>query len=342
MNLNELFEEAAARKASDVHLVSGEVARIRIDGLLTRLDEPALSSDEFAALLDPVVPPEAWARVRSGVPYERTVTHAKFNITLTLLRAANDRYAATFRIVLGDIPDLAQAGEGAMDLIESIMDAPCGLALIAGPPGSGKVTTASSIVEAINAAKPARIFVIQCTPAFVFSSKEGLVTQICVGQDIDTCERALEYCHRADPDVIAVNDITNGEVLRQLVILAETGHLVIANLHAESVPDVFRRLANAAGSEAEALYTALAKTLLAVTVQRLLRRTDRLGRVPAFEWLKCGPAVREAVAAGDLAKIAALQATDPDCRSLQAALDALVAEGKIGREAAEARLGGTS
>jgi twitching motility protein PilT len=249
-------------------------------------------------------------------------------------RAAESGFVATFRILIAEVPGLDKIGEGAMPLMEKIIDAHCGLVLIAGPMGSGKVTTASSIIETINATKVARIFAVSGSPFFTFRSKLSMVTQLYVGQDFESYESALEALGHADPDIIAVDDIPNGEALRQTVMLADKGHLVIANLHADSVTDVLRRLFDAARADAFALRRALSQSLYVITVQRLFARASGTGRVPAYEWCFATPAVKNAILHGDLDRVAHLQSSEPESRSLEATLSELVAEGKITEEAA--------
>ncbi len=329
MMITELFEEAVARKASDIHLATGEAPCLRISGDLIRLEKPALDRESMMDLLSPVVPQDSWARIHSGLSVDRSVHHGDLNFSLIVFRSADDGLAATFRIIPAEIPGLDIIGEGAPELMDIILKARRGLVLIAGPVMSGKGTSAASLLDAINATVAARIFVIDTSPSYGYKSKLGMVTQLRVGFDFDNYERALETAHLADPDVIYVNDIPTAEALRQTMILAETGHLVIANLHADSVTDVFKRLFHAAGGDAAALHEALAQSLIVVSVQRLFRRLDGTSRVPAYEWLSNTSAVKQALLAGDLGRIAELQRIEPESRSLDAALDQLVQSGNI-------------
>ena len=201
---------------------------------------------------------------------------------------------------------------------------------LTGPSGSGKWTTACSIVETINLEKLARIFVVGNHPSYRFESKKGMVTEIHVGQDCDSYDRALEIAHQADLDVVALDDIPTLETLRAALTLAATGHLVIANLHAVSPVEAVERLLESAGTEADALRRALSENLVAVTAQRLLPGVEG-GRAPAYEWIVNTPTIRQALQDGNLAEA---HAADPECRTLSAALDILVASGRITEETA--------
>ena len=334
MNLTELFESAVSQKASDIHLAVGEPPFFRIGGKLVRQELPVLDSPSLEKMLQGVLTPEAWARLNSGIPVERQFLQGDLSFSSVIFRSGGEGLCATFRIIQADVPSLEKIGEGAMELVQQIIDSRRGLVLIAGPTASGKNTTASAIAEAINQTKADRIFIVGKGPNYRHRSKQGMVTQLQVGLDFETYERALEALLAADLDVVTVDDIPTAEALRQIIILAETGHLVIANMHADSVTDVLRRLFHAAGGDALALHRSLAQNLIYITVQRLFQRANGTGRVPAYEWLAATPEVRQAILHGDLGRVVDLQASEPESQTLKKALDELVAAGKITEEQA--------
>lgn len=324
MNLPTLFEEAVRRQASDIHLVSGEAARLRIDGNLVALDE----TPDLPELLASILTPEATARLGAGLPVERTLEHDDIAFVAIVFRTGESGLAATFRILSRGIPPLDAIGEDALPLLRRLSEAPRGLILITGRTGSGKWTTACSLVDAINAEKAARIFIVEGHPNLRFESKRGLVTQFHVGEDCDSYERALSIAHQADLDVVALDDIPTFEALRQALVLADTGHLVVANLNAETVVQAIERLLESAGEEAPALRRALSDNLLAATGQRLLPGKEGKGRVPVYEWIANTPAIKAALSGGDLGRA---QADDPECRTPEKALEALVGRGRVDR-----------
>jgi Tfp pilus assembly pilus retraction ATPase PilT len=335
MTLNALFDEAADRLASDIHLATGEPPRVRLSGALHKLDVPALDRASLSALLEPVLPGDWRVRLDAGTAFEKTIVRGDLAFAGIVFRTGDDELAATFRVIKKGIPTLDEIGFSALPTLRRIAEAPRGLVFIVGPVGSGKWTTACSLVDDINGSKPARIFVVEAHPNYRFDSKQGMVTQLHVGQDCDSYNRALEIAHQADLDVVQVDDIPSDEVLRQLLVLSETGHLVIANLHADDIYDAVQRLFATAGSNTEALGRALARNLVAIIGQRLLPRRSG-GRVPAYEWLWVTAAMQEALALADLAAIQQVQSTDSECRNGQVALDELAGSGEITPEIAAA------
>ncbi|MDR3688788.1 MAG: ATPase, T2SS/T4P/T4SS family [Fimbriimonas sp.] len=334
MKLTEFFEIAIRQHASDIHLSTGEIPRIRIDGVLTALDLPRLEGTAMNELLTSYLSPESVIRVASGKAVERSVVHDGMTFTGIAFRGGDDRLAVTFRVLAKAVPELKYISEGADSFWREIMKLPNGLVIVAGPVNSGKWTTVCSLIEEINATIAARLFVIEAHPNYRFESKQGLVTQFHVGEDCESYGAAMEIAHQADLDVLAIDDVSSTEALRQALVLAETGHLVLANLHATSIPEAIDRLANSLDLDPMTARMRLARNLKAVSVQRLIPRNDRPGRIAVYEWIRVTPPVKQAIIAEDSAGLNRLQASDPECRSLEQALDDLVQSDTISRDAA--------
>ena len=334
MTINELIDIAIEQKSSDLHLASGEVPFVRISGQLDRLDLPILNREDVATIVEPLLTPELRVRYQAGRVIGRTYLYGEFVISLIMYRCGDEGLAATFRIIRKDIPALEIIGEGAIPLMEKIVGLTQGLVIITGQMGSGKTTTACSIVDAINSTRASRIFVVAGRPDYWFESKKSLVTQISVGLDCESFTAALDIADNSDLDVVALTDIPTADTLRQALVTAAYGHLVIASLHAESVMDAVQGMLATAGSDEPALRRALSQNIVVISSQRLIRRSDRPGRVAAYDYVTNTPAVREALLTGNLSRLAELQEVDPGCRSLNQALDDLVASGAIDEESA--------
>lgn len=333
MKLFELFTEAVERKASDIHLGSGEIPAFRVSGDLVRVREEPFTHTELLEALEPFFKPRDLARVDEGLPVEHILEHADMTFVGIAFRYAEDRLSVTFRLLSGGVPSLDQIGGDAKEILVNAVDAPRGLILVTGPTASGKWTTGCSLVEHINLSKALRVFVAESHPNFRFKSQKSMVTPIHVGQDCDSYETAISNALQSDLDVFALDDIPNLSVLREVLILAGTGHLVLANLHADSAADALRRLCSAAGSEGAEIRRILCENLVLVTGQRLFRKIER-GRAAAYEWLSPTQNVKEALMSGDFDRLEKLAFTEPGCRSLASAIEALVEGGVISEESA--------
>jgi len=141
----------------------------------------------------------------------------------------------------------------------------------------------------------------------------------------------------ADPDIVYFGDLPTVEAMRAAMVLADTGHLVLANLSAESAPEALELFCAALPEPKGSQRALLARTLVAVLNQRLVVRANGNGRVPAYEVLMATLAVRDILRAGGSAAELRAQMerdTDTGSRTTDAALDALVAAGAITEEVA--------
>jgi len=335
MNLTELFDQAIDRRASDIHLLTGQPPSLRVSGDLVRCETEALDKSAMATLLEPFLSSRDRGRIEAGRPVEGILEHRDIAFVGIAFRCGEERVSTTFRLLSGGIPSMETAGGLAKDVLIKALQAPRGLILISGPTGSGKWTTGCAMVEEINRTKRSRIFVAESHPNFLWQSRESLVAPIHVGQDCESYEQAISNALQSDLDVFALDDIPNLSVLREVLMLADTGHLVIANVHAESTPDALRRLVTAGGAEGIELRRVLGENLILVTSQRLFRKIER-GRAAAYECLLPTPKVLEALMIGDFERIGKLVETEPGCQSLTQAIKILAVSGTISKESAAA------
>ena len=329
MEINTLFRLAVDRKASDLHLMGGEVPRIRVSGSLVELDTPAITTVELREMLKQTAPKDFEAKLDHAKAVEWTSIQENLTFSGIAHRSQGDGLAVTFRIFSNEVPSLEKLGTGLEPVSERILSARRGLAIFAGETGSGKWTIVSSLIAAFNEAHTSRIFVVVSSANYVYKKGRGLVTQLFVGQDCETYGDALNIAHASDLDVIAIDDVPNQEVLRQALLLAEVGHLVIVNLHASDPVSAIENLVEGAGMEATSLLRSLAKNLIVVASQRLVQRIDAPGRVALFQWIANGPSIQDALVAGNFEKLKTLQTEDPDCRDEQQSWQYLIEGGYV-------------
>lgn len=337
MELDTLLDEAVAQNASDVHLVAGEPPVFRVAGnLVRRPDTLPLDSAAVDALLLPALSEASQISLETGATFgaETLINRNAFAFQVTVFRERG-RLAGTIRVVLATIPSLSQITTGdALARLEALADLPRGLVLFTGPTGCGKMTTACAVVEHINQTRAKRIFAVEQTPSYAFASRQSVITALQVGGDVDSVEQALRTVLRANADVVYVSELPTVEAVRDALTLAETGHLVLAILHAESSGDALTRLVGAFPTDGQnALRGTLARSLAVVVNQRLLVRSENRGRVAAYEFLVATPAVRDALAAGRVDDLPGLMTSEPGMQTMADALRLLQETGAISEEA---------
>jgi twitching motility protein PilT len=159
-----------------------------------------------------------------------------------------------------------------------------GLILCTGTTGSGKSTTLAAMIDRINSLRPEHIITIEDPIEYLHRDKKGFINQREVEVDTSSFSTALRAALRQDPDVILVGEMRDLETISTALLAAETGHLVLSTLHTLDATETIQRIiAVFPPPEQKQIRLQLAGTLKAVISQRLVRKSDGQGRVPACE-----------------------------------------------------------
>ena len=173
---------------------------------------------------------------------------------------------------------------------------PRGLVLVTGVTGSGKSTTLAAMVDRINSTRAEHIITIEDPIEFLHRDKKGYVNQREVEVDTPSFGAALRASLRQDPDVILVGEMRDLETIGTALHAAETGHMVFSTLHTlDAVETINRIIAVFPPPEQKQIRLQLAAVLRAVISQRLVRRCDGEGRVPAVEVMINTAYIRECI-----------------------------------------------
>jgi twitching motility protein PilU len=179
-----------------------------------------------------------------------------------------------------------------------------GLVIFVGATGSGKSTSLAAMVDFRNENSYGHIITIEDPVEFVHPHKNCIVTQREVGIDTDGWEQALKNTLRQAPDVILMGEIRDRETMEHAVAFAETGHLCMATLHANSANQALDRIINFFPDERRAqLLMDLSLNLKALVSQRLLPRQEGRGRVAAVEVLLSTPLISDMIFKGEVGEI---------------------------------------
>ncbi len=281
--LRDWLRALAEAGGSDLYLTFGARPLMRREDRLEPLAPEPLDDEAIAALLAEVAGPE-----QRGV-LERV---QELNFALDLGRLGRFRVNAfrqrqhigmVVRRITGDIPSFDDLG--LPPLLGDLALARRGLIVVTGATGSGKSTTLAAMLDHRNASLPGHIVTIEDPIEFVHTHKQSLVTQREVGVDTASFAAALKNVLRQKPDVILLGEIRDAEVMDHAVAMAETGHLVMASLHANNANQAIERMLNFFDeSRHRHVLLNLSLNLRAVVAQRLVATVDG-GRVPALEVL---------------------------------------------------------
>ena len=173
-----------------------------------------------------------------------------------------------------------------------------------GATGSGKSTTLAAMVDWRNENSYGHIITVEDPVEFVHPHKNCVITHREVGLDTDTWEAALKNTLRQAPDVILMGEIRDRETMEHAVVFAETGHLCLATLHANSANQALDRIVNFFPEERRAqLLMDLSLNLRGMVSQRLIPKQDGKGRAAAVEVLLNTPLISDLIFKGEVSEI---------------------------------------
>ncbi len=179
-----------------------------------------------------------------------------------------------------------------------------GLVLVVGATGSGKSTTLAAMIDHRNRTSAGHIITVEDPVEYVHVSRKSLVTHREVGVDTHSWHHALKNTLRQAPDVILIGEVRDTETMEHAIAFAETGHLCLGTLHANSASQTIERIINFFPEERRPqLLMDLSANLRAIVSQRLVRREDGNGRAAAIEILLNTPTIADRILQGDLTEI---------------------------------------
>ena len=216
--------------------------------------------------------------------------------------------AAAIRLIAQHLSDWQSLG--LPDALPALLAHTQGLLLVVGATGSGKSTSLAAMVQHINQHQALHIITLEDPIEYVHTPQRSWLHQRELGRDTASWHHALRACMRQDPDVIMVGEMRDLDTLRLALSAAETGHLVLATLHANSAARAVERMVDAFPTgEKELVRQQLAEALCAVLAQTLLPQRQGTGRVLHHELLVATPAVRNVVREGRMHQLPSLMQT---------------------------------
>ena len=195
-------------------------------------------------------------------------------------------------------------GLGVPQVLKEVVMAKRGLTILVGATGSGKSTTLAAMVDWRNEESYGHIITIEDPVEFVHPHKNCVITQREVGLDTDSWEAALKNTLRQAPDVILMGEVRDRETMEHAISFAETGHLCLCTLHANSANQALDRIINFFPEERRAqLLMDLSLNLKAMVSQRLIPKQDSKGRTAVVEVMLNTPLISDLIFKGDVSEI---------------------------------------
>ncbi|HEB84769.1 MAG TPA: type IV pilus twitching motility protein PilT [Bacteroidetes bacterium] len=293
MNIPDLLRFAVEHGASDLHLSSGSVPMIRIDGSLVKLDLPRSQDADLREALFQMLTEEQRERFREL----KEIDLSQKLEGLARFRVNVFEQIQGIGVVFRTIPEEIRSFEelGLPEVMRELSMQDRGLILLTGPTGSGKSTSLATMIDWINDHKQLHIITIEDPVEFFHTSKNCMINQRELGATTHSFAAALHSALREDPDVILVGEMRDLETISLALTAAETGHLVLATLHTSSAAKTIDRIIDIfPASQKTQVRSMLAESLEAVISQKLLPCKDG-GRTVATEVMIANTAVRNLI-----------------------------------------------
>ncbi|MBI2815807.1 MAG: type IV pilus twitching motility protein PilT [Acidobacteria bacterium] len=295
MQIDDLLRIAVEKKASDLHLKVGNFPYLRVDGELLPLSElKRITAEDMLNMAFSMMSNRQKQKFKESAELDMAYGVAglgRFRVNVFQQRG---NVGMVLRVVPTKIRTLEELNLPAV--IGRVCEERRGLVLVTGTTGSGKSTTLAAMIDRINSTRTDHIITIEDPIEFLHRDKKGFVNQREVEVDTHNFSVALRAALRQDPDVILVGEMRDLETIGTALLAAETGHMVFSTLHTlDAVETIQRIIAVFPPPEQKQIRLQLASTLKGVISQRLVRKSDDLGRVPAVEVLIATAFVRDCI-----------------------------------------------
>ena len=295
MSIVKMLYAMVEQDASDLHLIDGIPPAIRINGELTYLNEDVTYHKDMREFFDEIVVDQV-KKERFRRDQELDFSYELENVARFRINVYHQKGTIAFSVrhVPLTIPRLEDLSLPV--ILKELTRKPNGLVLVTGPAGSGKSTTLAAMVELINEERSLHIITVEDPIEYVYTARKSILSQREVGDDTKSFSLALRHVLRQDPDVILIGEMRDLETMQAAITAAETGHLVFSTLHTTSAAQTIDRIVDVFPPHQQAqIRSQLSITMQAVITQKLLRRANAKGRVPATEILMATPALRNLI-----------------------------------------------
>lgn len=300
--IHKLLRRVVERNGSDVFLTAGFPPAIKIDGEVIPQNDRPLSSEDSASLTRALMNDRQTREFDASKECQFAVAPpgiGRFRVSAFMQQG---NAGCVLRRINSRVPTI-----GELRLPSVVRDVALlkrGLVIIVGGTGTGKSTTLAAVVDHRNESTRGHIVTIEDPIEYVHAHKRCVITQRELGVDTESWHAALRNTLRQAPDVILIGEIRDRETMEYGLQFAETGHLVLATLHANNSNQALDRIINLFPEEKrEQLLMDLSLNVQAIISQRLLPRQGGDGRVAAMEIMLNSPLIADLIFKGDVVGI---------------------------------------
>lgn len=305
--MRDLLKLMIEKKGSDLFITVGFPPAIKIHGKVTPVSKTELTSDNTKALTYAIMNDKQLKEFEATKECNFAVAPAGIGRFRANAFVQQGFCGMVMRVIETEVPTIEKLG--LPDVMKDVVMTKNGLVIMVGGTGSGKSTSLAAMIDYRNQNSYGHIITIEDPIEYVHPHKNCVIMQREVGIDTDDWDIALKNTLRQAPDVILLGEIRDRETMEFGIAFAETGHLAMATLHANSSNQALDRIINFFPEERkQQLLMDLSLNLKGVISQRLLKTPDGKGRVAAIEILLNSPLISDLILKGEVHEIKSIMA----------------------------------
>jgi twitching motility protein PilU len=298
----DLLRLMASKKASDLFITTGFPPAIKLDGRVTPVSQQPLSGQHTAELVRSVMNDRQAAEFEATKECQFAISPGGIGRFRVSAFVQQGNIGMVLRTINSKIPTFEELGLPLT--LRDVAMTKRGLVIMVGATGSGKSTSLAAMVGHRNENSYGHIVTVEDPIEYVHPHRNCIITQREIGVDTDSWENALKNTLRQAPDVILMGEIRDRETMDYGIAFAETGHLCMATLHANSANQALDRIINFFPEDRRPqLLMDLSLNLRGMISQRLIPRKEGKGRVAAVEIMLNSPLIADLIFKGDVHEI---------------------------------------
>lgn len=302
-----LLRKLVEKEGSDLFLTAGFPPAIKVDGQVHKATDSPLTAEQAAVMVRSIMNDKQVREFDATKECNFAISPqgiGRFRVSAFIQQGM---VGAVLRTITTEIPTLSDLE--LPPILKDVVMNKRGLVIVVGGTGSGKSTTLAAMIGHRNENSRGHIISIEDPVEYVHPHKGCVITQREVGVDTESWHAALKNTLRQAPDVILIGEIRDRETMEYGIQFAETGHLCLATLHANSANQALDRIINFFPEERRGqLLMDLSLNTRAIISQRLIPRESGVGRVAAMEIMLASPLITDLIFKGEVAHIKEIMA----------------------------------
>ena len=337
LNVIDFLQKAVSSGASDMFIIAGLPASMRINGNIVHLNDTKLLPADTENIILQIYNLAGNRNIETlELTGDDDFSFAVPGVSRFRVSAYKQRgsFSVVVRVITFELPDPKVLG--IPDYIMDFANFSKGLVLITGPAGSGKSTTLACLIDHINHTQSKHIITLEDPLEFLHRHDKSIVSQREINVDTESYVTALRACLRQSPDVILLGEMRDYETIHVAMTAAETGHLIFSTLHTIGAANTIDRIIDIfPPNQQRQIAVQLSMVLQAVVTQQLVPTVDDR-MVPAFEIMTVTPAIRNMIRDNKIPQIDGIlySSANQNMISLDTSLVNLYKSGRISKDTA--------